>query len=235
MAEITLKGVPRRPSPMGGRRPSRSDLARFATHNPDAIDDILPADGQRCRMLIVGINPGLWTAAVNAPFAHPANRFWPSLYRAGLTDHLVDASAGLSQEDEAQLLRRGIGLTNLVGRASTRASDLSNAELRDGGARLVGRLETLRPQVVAIAGITAYRVAFRQPKASMGRQRTSPILGWPYGVGLWVVPQPSGLNAHENIDSLAERWREVWTSAAAGSATGAAQTHHVCQPCAQLE
>ena len=203
---------------MGGRTPSRADLARFATGDPDAIDDILPADGGPLRLLIVGLNPGLWTAAVNAPFAHPANRFWPSLYRAGLTDHLVDALAGLSADDEAQFLRRGIGLTNLVGRATVRASQLTKDELREGGARLVQRLDLLRPRVVAIAGITAFRTAFSRPRAAMGRQSSSGITGWPEGVGLWVVPQPSGLNAHETIDSLAEHWREVWRAAGGDAA-----------------
>ena len=197
---------------MGGRRPTRADLTRFATDNPDAIDDVLPADGAPLRMLIVGINPGLWTAAVNAPFAHPGNRFWPSLHRAGLTDHVVDAAAGLSADDEAQLLKRGIGLTNLVGRATARADELSREELRTGGARLVSRLDDLRPSAVAIAGITAFRTAFSLPKAKLGQQDPAIVEGWPPDVALWVVPQPSGLNAHENIDSLADRWREVWRS-----------------------
>jgi TDG/mug DNA glycosylase family protein len=78
----------RRPSPLGGRKPTKDDLAAFATDDPNAIDDILPIDSAGLRLLIVGINPGLWTAAVNAPFARPGNRFWPSLFEAGLTDHL---------------------------------------------------------------------------------------------------------------------------------------------------
>lgn len=201
----------RRPSPCGGRRPSRADLARFATDDPDAIDDVLPAPGIPLRLLVVGINPGLWTAAVNAPFARPGNRFWPSLFRAGLTDDLVDASAGLSDEDEQQLLRRGIGLTNLVGRATVRADELSRDELRGGGRRLVDRLPELQPRAVAIAGITAFRAAFGRPKAKLGRQDPASVPNWPASVSLWVVPQPSGLNAHENIDSLAARWREVWS------------------------
>ena len=208
----------RRPSPLGGRRPARDDLARFATDNPDAIDDVLPPTGTPLRLLIVGINPGLWTAAVNAPFAHPGNRFWPSLFRAGLTDHLVDASAGLLPTDESHLADRGIGITNLVGRASARADELSRDELRDGGARLVQRLAALEPGAVAIVGITAYRAAFSVPKAQMGEQDPTSVTDWPPAVGLHVVPQPSGLNAHETIDSLAERWRDVWTLASHGGA-----------------
>ncbi|SNT15658.1 G/U mismatch-specific uracil-DNA glycosylase [Micrococcales bacterium KH10] len=199
---------------MGGRKPKQADLAQFATDNTNTIDDILPADGSQLRLLIVGINPGLWTAALNAPFARPGNRFWPSLYRSGLTDELVDAATGLRPEDEAQLLDRGIGLTNLVGRATVRADELSADELHDAATTLTRRVTQLRPRAVAIAGIGAFRTAFRLPKAKMGRQETSSIASWPSGVDLWVVPQPSGLNAHENIDSLAARWREVWDSIA---------------------
>lgn len=210
--DVPVTGRPRRPSPMGGRRPTRADLARFATGDPDAIDDVLPVSGAPLRLLIVGINPGLWTAAVNAPFAHPGNRFWPSLYRAGLTDYPVSAAVGLDTDAEVQLLKRGIGLTNLVGRATARADELSRDELRAGGARLIERLETLRPAAVAIVGITAFRVAYSRPKAAVGRQEPSATAGWPHGVQLWVVPQPSGLNAHQTVDSLAEGWREVWLS-----------------------
>jgi len=205
--------VRRRPSPLGGARPTRDDLARFATDNPHAIDDVLPAPGVPLRLLIVGINPGLWTAAVNAPFAHPGNRFWPSLYRAGLTDRLVDASAGLLPDDEAHLAERGIGITNLVGRASARADELSRDELIAGGLDLIERVGALRPRVVAIVGVTAFRAAYGQPKAQLGHQDSAAIAGWPNGVGLWVLPQPSGLNAHETIDTLAERWRAVWAAA----------------------
>lgn len=178
----------------------------------NAMDDILPVDLTTVRMLIVGVNPGLWTAAVNAPFARPGNRFWPSLHRAGLTDHVVDASRGLSASDEQQLLGRGIALTNLVGRATVRADELSAPELRAGGQRIIERVHVMRPDVVAVAGITAFRTAFGLPKAVLGRQDASAVPDWPEGVDLWVVPQPSGLNAHETIDTLAAKWREVWDS-----------------------
>lgn len=189
-------------------------MARFATDNPDAIDDVLPPPGSPLRLLIVGINPGLWTAAVNAPFAHPGNRFWPSLYKAQLTDHLVDASAGLQPQDAAHLAERGIGITNLVGRATARADQLAREELRTGGARLVERLQALRPNAIAIVGVTAFRTAFALPKAQLGEQAAATIEGWPPGVGLYVVPQPSGLNAHENVETLAARWRAVWEASA---------------------
>lgn len=176
------------------------------------MDDVLPADPDALRLLIVGINPGLWTAAVNAPFARPGNRFWPSLHRAGLTANLVDASTGLSDADEQQLVSTGIGITNLVGRATARADELSREELREGGTRLAERAGQLRPGVVAVVGITAFRTAFSRPGATTGRQDPSAVPGWPEDVELWVVPQPSGLNAHETVDSLAEHWRQVWTA-----------------------
>ena len=191
---------------MGGRKPTNADLPAFATPDPDSIDDVLPAPGVRLRMLIVGVNPGLWTAAVNGPFARPGNRFWPSLHRAGLTAHQIDASLGLSDDD--------------VGRATTRADELSNDELRAGGRRLVERLPQLRPDVVAVAGITAFLVAFDNRKAVLGEQDTAAIPGWPGEVRLWAVPQPSGLNAHENIDSLAAKWQSVWEAATAASDEG---------------
>lgn len=165
------------------------------------------------RLLIVGINPGLWTAAVNAPFAHPGNRFWLSLYKAGLTDRLVDASAGLLPQDEEHLSERGIGITNLVGRATARADELSRDELRAGGARLIARLPTLQPSAVAVVGVTAFRTAYGLPKAQLGEQNAATVSGWPPSVGLYVLPQPSGLNAHETIDSLADKWRAVWHTA----------------------
>lgn len=203
--------TPRRSSPLAGRKPTKDDLARVDTTAPDGVDDVLPHDPtQRLRLLIVGVNPGLWTAAVNAPFARPGNRFWPSLHRAGLTEHQIDASLGLSLEDEQHLLSRGIGITNLTGRPTVRADQLSREELQAAGRRLVDRARQLRPGAIAIAGITAYRTAFGLPKAALGPQDPATVPGWPTEVPLWVVPQPSGLNAHENIDTLAAKWRAVW-------------------------
>lgn len=208
----------RRPSPLGGARPSREDLARFANDDPDAIDDLLPGPGEPApRLLIVGINPGLWTAAVNAPFARPGNRFWPSLHRAGLLDHVVDCAAGLSLADEQHILASGLGITNLVGRATARADELGREELRAGGANLVERVTAMGPDAVAIAGITAFRQAFGLPRAVLGRQDPAQVPGWPDGVALWVVPQPSGLNAHENIETLAQKWRAVWDDTRPGA------------------
>ncbi|WP_336603570.1 mismatch-specific DNA-glycosylase [Rothia nasimurium] len=124
----------------------------------------------------------------------------------------MDASRGLSDEVEEQLAHLGIGITNLVDRATARADELTVQELKDALPRLVTLTHAYRPQAVAIAGITAYRTAFGDRKAQLGRQDTSQIEGWNPASQLWVVPQPSGLNAHENIDSLADKWRQVWDS-----------------------
>lgn len=200
-----------RTSPLAGRRPTRTDLPAFAASSQDALVDVLPdpARGQVLRLLIVGINPGLWTAAVNAPFARPGNRFWPSLHRAGLTSRLVDAASGLEEEDEEDLRERGIGITNLVGRATARADELSTTELQAAGEELTRRAAALRPAAVAIAGITAFRTAFEARKAQLGIQDPQTIPHWPQDVTLWVVPQPSGLNAHATVETLAGTWREV--------------------------
>ncbi|QRZ60876.1 mismatch-specific DNA-glycosylase [Rothia sp. ZJ932] len=199
----------RYPSSLGDRRPSREELQNFANAT---IDDRLPPPGTPLRLLIVGINPGLWTAAVNAPFAYPGNRFWPSLDRAGIISPRVDASRGLSDEVETQMERLGIGITNMVARATARADELTKEELQASVPRLIELTHIYQPQALAIAGITAYRTAFNRRKATLGEQDASFIEGWNPATSLWVVPQPSGLNAHENIDSLADKWQQVWLS-----------------------
>jgi double-stranded uracil-DNA glycosylase len=160
--------------------------------------------GPGLRLLFVGINPGLWTAAVQTHFAHPANRFYPALFRAGIIEDPVSPSDGMSDRDRDRFVSRGLGITNLVRRASARADELTPEELRAGGERLVSFVEQHRPAVVAILGITAYRSAFGARAARPGLQPEP--LG---GAQLWVVPNPSGLNAHETIDSLAVAYAEA--------------------------
>ncbi|WP_129657764.1 mismatch-specific DNA-glycosylase [Rothia uropygialis] len=204
----------RSPSPLGERRPTREETAH-AVSSGNGREDVLPypRDEQNAgliRLLIIGINPSPWTAAVNAPFARPGNRFWASLEAAGILNRRIDASRGLCPADERMLAERGLGITNLVSRPSARADELSRSELRDGGDRLIERARIIRPQAVAVVGITAFRHAFAAPRTTMGLQHTGASTGWPNDVQLWVLPNPSGLNAHENIGSLAQKWREVW-------------------------
>jgi len=165
------------------------------------VEDLV---GRGLKLLFVGINPGLWTAAVQTHFAHPTNRFYPALAAAGITDYEVDRAAGMTAADRAHLVSRGIGITNLVRRASARASELSAEELREGGERLLRFVAEHRPKVVAIAGISAYRDAFGERAAVLGRQPEAldSALHWS-DAALWVVPNPSGLNAHETVATLA--------------------------------
>jgi len=160
------------------------------------------------RLLIVGINPGLWSGATGAHFARPGNRFYPALYAAGITGHPIDASAGLSEADRAHLLARGVGITNLHPHATPRADEVTPAQLRDGVARLERLVAACRPRVVAVAGITAYRTAFGRSRATAGRQPERLA-----GAELWVVPNPSGLNAHETVASLAAAFADAAVAA----------------------
>lgn len=189
---------------------SRAELESFRDATvPDLVGDRPP------RLVFVGINPGLWTAATRTHFAHPGNRFYPALHRAGITDRELDRVAGLNDADRCHLTDRGIAITNLVARATVRASELTTEELREGGEQLVERLGRWSPRVVAIAGVTAYRTAFGRRDATLGRQ-PEPLAG----AELWVVPNPSGLNAHETTDSLARRYAEVARAAGIGAASG---------------
>jgi len=165
------------------------------------VEDLV---GPGLRLLFVGINPGLWTAAVQTHFAHPTNRFYPALAMAGITGYEIDRVAGMSDADRAHLVARGVGITNLVRRATARASELSREELREGGERLLRFVADHRPRVVAIAGISAYRDAFGELSAALGRQPDTldSAVRWS-DAALWVVPNPSGLNAHETVATLA--------------------------------
>ena len=187
---------------------TRAELERYRDHE---VDDLV---GPGLKLLFVGINPGLWTAAVNTHFAHPGNRFYPALARAGISGYEIDRAAGMSAADREHLIGRGVGITNLVQRATARADELSRAELRGGGERLRRFVAEHRPAVVAIAGITAYRDAFGERGAAAGRQADTleSAETWS-GAALWVVPNPSGLNAHETVATLA-RWYRAAAEAA---------------------
>lgn len=175
-------------------------MARFTREQLEAYRDRPVSDlaGPDVRLLFVGINPGLWTAATNTHFCHPSNRFYPALRGAGIVDFEVDANTGMTDDQRTALLGTGIGITNLVNRATVRASELTADELRTGARNLADLVLGLEPSVVAVAGVTAYRTAFRRPRAVLGQQ--SETLS---GASLWAVPNPSGLNAHETVDTLA--------------------------------
>lgn len=149
--------------------------------------------GPGLRVLFCGINPGLMSAAKGQHFARPGNRFWPALHLSGFTPRL------LTPAEQDELLRYGLGITNLVARPTARADELTPEELREGGARLTRVARRYRPEVVAVVGVTAYRAAFGRKAAVIGPQEDT--------IGpsrLWVLPNPSGLNAHYRLRELAE-------------------------------
>ena len=150
------------------------------------------------RVLFCGINPGLYTAAVSHHFARPGNRFWPALYAGGFTDRL------LSPFDERELLKSGYGITNVVQRTTASADQLTKDEIVAGGERLRKKLLRYRPNVLAVLGMGAYRTAFNKPKANVGRQDEQ--IGQTL---LWVLPNPSGLNANYQPAALARLFREL--------------------------
>lgn len=174
--------------------------AELESYRNAGVDDIMP---EHPKLAFVGINPGLWTAATNTPFAHPGNRFYPALAAAGIIPRVPDFANGLSDDDRRMILDAGIGISNLVNRATVRADELSRDELRAGALRLADDVARWHPQVVAMVGLTAYRQGFDRPKARVGRQDER--LG---GAELWVVPNPSGLNAHATVADLARAYAE---------------------------
>ncbi|WDZ88180.1 G/U mismatch-specific DNA glycosylase [Micromonospora cathayae] len=156
-------------------------------------------------VLFVGINPGLWSAATGWHFARPGNRFWPALHRGGFTPRQLHPS----EQDE--LPRHGLGITNMVARASARADELTAEELVTGAQILTGKVERYRPRWVAVVGVTAYRIGFARPKARFGPQPE--LLA---GARLWVLPNPSGLNAHFTAETLGAAFGELRVAARQG-------------------
>jgi double-stranded uracil-DNA glycosylase len=179
---------------------ARFTPAELASYRGAFVPDLV---GPSPKLVIVGINPGLWTAAVQTHFARPGNRFYPALLEAGIIDHPVSPSDGMTDADRAVFTERGIAITNLVRRATARADELSRDELVAGRRRLEAFLAEHRPRVVAVLGVTAYRSAFGRPRAALGRQPDDLE-----GAELWVVPNPSGLNAHDTVSSLAIAYAE---------------------------
>ena len=172
--------------------PSEGELADARGRT---IPDVL---GPGLDVVFVGINPGLWSGAIGHHFARPGNRFWKALHGSGFTDRL------LSPLEDASLLERNLGLTNLVARTTATAAELSADEIRAGARELEDRLSPLHPRFVAVLGIGAYRTGFGRRAAALGSQNEDLS-----GARLWVLPNPSGLNAHYQLDELTDRFRAL--------------------------
>jgi len=177
---------------------ARFTRAQLESYRGQSIPDLV---GPGVKLLFVGINPGLWTAATQTPFAHPGNRFYPALVAAGILPELPDFVNGFDDAYRAEFLSYGLGITNVVARATVGESELTRAELREGAERLAANVARWRPAVVAIVGVGAYRTGFARPKAQQGRQDETLE-----GAELWVLPNPSGLNAHDTVATLAEAY-----------------------------
>ncbi len=179
-------------------KPTKEQIAAAAGKTvPDVI-------ARGLDVVFCGINPGLYTAAAGHHFARPGNRFWPTIHRADFTPRLF------SPDEERQLLRLGCGITNVVARATTAAAELKADELIEGGRTLERKMKRYRPRVLAIVGMGAYRTAFNRPRSALGLQ--SETLG---GTAIWLLPNPSGLNANYRPTDLVTLYRELkeWVSA----------------------
>jgi TDG/mug DNA glycosylase family protein len=176
-------------------KPTKQQLLAAAGKTvPDVI-------APRLRVLFCGINPGLYTAAVGHHFARPGNRFWPALFAAGFTERLV------SPFDERELLKSGYGVTNVVMRATATADQLTREELRAGGKQLAAKVRRYKPVFLAVLGLGAYRAAWERPQAVIGRQEEMID-----ETVVWVLPNPSGLNAHYQARDLARLFSELKTA-----------------------
>jgi len=178
------------------RRPTTAELAAARGKH---VKDVIAPD---LRVLFVGINPGLYSAAVGHHFARPGNRFWPTLAASGLTPRIF------SPCEERELLSLGVGITNVVARTTASADELERDELVEGAAGLTAKVRRYRPLVVAVLGITAYRTAFERARAAIGPQEER--IG---GSHIWVLPNPSGLNAHHQLADLAREFGKLRVAA----------------------
>jgi double-stranded uracil-DNA glycosylase len=186
-------------SPRTGRAASRSGGRPGPADLEAARDGTLPdviAPG--LDVLFCGINPGLYSAATGWHFARPGNRFWPVLHLAGFTPRLLHPS------EQDLLPGYGLGITNLAPRATARAAELSAAELRAGAERLRWLVARFKPRLLAVVGVSAYRVGFAAPRAGFGPQSPPPV-----NTRTWVLPNPSGLNAHWTLERLVTAYAEI--------------------------
>ena len=173
-------------------KPTKEDLRDAVNRTTEDLIDY------NLKVLFCGINPGIWSGATGFHFAKPGNRFWKVLFLAGFTDRQLHPS------EEHELLESGYGITSFVKRTTARADELTSEEFVEGGKALVKKIRQYQPQNLAVLGIGAYRTAFNQPKAKLGLQ--SEKIG---GASVWLLPNPSGLNAHYQVDDLAALFREV--------------------------
>jgi double-stranded uracil-DNA glycosylase len=185
--------------------PSPPTLAQLQAARGKRIPDVIAAG---LDVLFVGINPSLWSGAVGLHFARPGNRFWRALREAGFTDRV------LSPYEGRELLKRRIGVTNLVNRATASADELDLADYQRGGRRIAAKVRRYRPKVVAFVGMGAYRVAFGRPRAAGGRQEERLA-----GAVIWVLPNPSGRTAGYQMPALARAFRELRRSLPGGTLT----------------
>lgn len=177
-------------------RPTPADLAAARDRTiPDVV-------GPGLAVLFCGINPGLWSGALGQHFARPGNRFWPALHRSGFTPRQ------LRPDEQGTLLSYGLGVTNLVTRTTARADELTRAELAAGAVRLNRLVQQHAPRWLAVLGVTAYRSGFGRPNATVGSQ--DELLG---RTGLWVLPNPSGLNAHYQLEALTAEFARLRAAA----------------------
>ncbi|MGI5373743.1 G/U mismatch-specific DNA glycosylase [Streptomyces sp. CA-251387] len=181
-------------------------MTRFTAEELEAARDRLVPDviADGLHVLFCGINPGLMTAATGNHFARPGNRFWPVLHRSGFTPRLMKPS------EQEELLSYGLGITNVVARATARADELSAEEYREGGRLLATKVARLRPRWLAVVGVTAYRAAFDDRKAQVGPQER--VIG---DTRVWVLPNPSGLNAHWTVQTMADEFARLRVAAEA--------------------
>ncbi|MBD2099793.1 G/U mismatch-specific DNA glycosylase [Leptolyngbya sp. FACHB-261] len=178
------------------RKPTPAEIrAAFGTTIPDIIAPNL-------QVLFCGINPSLYSAAIGHHFARPGNRFWPALHGAGFTQRL------LTPFEDHDLLQTGYGLTNIATRATARADELDTAELVIGQQQLAAKVQHYQPRFLAVLGISAYRTAFNRPKAVMGQQEE-----FLHQTAIWVLPNPSGLNAHYQLEDLKRVYGELRVAA----------------------
>ena len=173
-------------------KPTKAELAAAAGKT---VADVIV---RNLRVLFCGINPGLYTAAIGHHFGRPGNRFWPALYRSGFTDRL------LSPFEEQELLAAGLGITNIVAHATATAAELTSNDFVAGGRTLASKVKRYDPRIVAILGVGAYRQAFDEPKARIGEQAKRI-----HSARVWVLPNPSGLNANYQLPELVRLFRKL--------------------------